>query len=107
MRDQAEAVYVGAVGPRFERPNLMEWQEMISRKQSERSDNSSIVNLFLKFYSKKMNLEFYEKLREYSDLQGTLDAAMYIERIGISAETFLIEANQRGKSKKLNALQTI
>ena len=89
-----EAVYVGAVGARFEQPNLMEWQEMITSKSTDSgSKDFPIVNLFLKFYLERLK---FENL----DFQGTFNAPIYKERITISAETYLLEANQRGKLKE-------
>ena len=107
-----EAVYVGAVGPRFEKPNFMDWQEIINDKSSE-SDykDSPIANLFLKLYSERLGFEasscsakIKDDLVQYihSYHYCTFNAPIYRERISISAETYLLEANQRGKSMGLN-----
>ena len=106
-----EAVYVGAVGPRFEKPNFMDWQEIINDKSNESEyKDSPIANLFLKFYSERLGFEASSCAKIKDDLVQyihsyhycTFNAPIYRERITISAETYLLEANQRGKSKHLN-----
>ena len=93
-----EAVYIGAVGARFERPNLMEWQEIIIDSKSK---DSPISSLFKKFYKERLNIEDTEKVKHSVDSKKVMNAPIYMERISISAETYLLEANQRGKLKNL------
>ena len=93
-----EAVYIGAVGARFERPNLMEWQEIIIDSKSK---DSPISSLFKKFYKERLNIEDTEMVKDSVDSKKVMNAPIYMERISISAETYLLEANQRGKFKNL------
>jgi len=65
-----EAVYVGAVGARFEKSKVMEHQEMVT----EEKDSTSSEPVGKKFF----NVDKYK------------------ERMRITFETFLIEANARG-----------
>ena len=85
-----EAVYIGAVGPRFEKPNFMEWQEMMISSKSIESGlkDSPITNLFLKFYSERLDdFGATEKIKDNLDLvEGTLNDPIYMERITIIAE---------------------
>ena len=104
LEHDTEAVYVGAVGARFEKPYLMEWQEMISSKSIEsESKDSPIKNLFLNFYSERLDFGASENMKDYLDLEEVkLNHPIYMERIMIIAETYLLEANQRGKFEELN-----
>ena len=90
-----EAVYIGAVGARFERPNLMESQELLFDSKTK---DSPISTLFKKFYEERLN---FEEGKNNSDTKNTFNAPIYMERISISAETYLLEANQRGKLRNL------
>merc|ERR1711915_722764 len=63
-----DAIYIGAVGARFEVPGKMEYQEMIvDRKQNleskgygEKNENETLLKIFAKFYGKN-NLPTYEE----------------------------------------------
>ena len=127
-----KAVYVGAVGTRFEKPDFMEWQEMIVDKEQntqgiENLDNNSYLFLKIEFsidngygecqrpslkqvFADLYNLPFFPT---YEQSQGLLEfysgsykqyfnANVYRKRIQISAETFLIEANHRGQKTGQN-----
>ena len=93
-----EAVYVGAVGARFEKPNFMEWQEIIHDGKSKQNF-SKLSNLFLNFYNSRMEKfgNFFEDLQSKSNF----NFGIYSQRIAITAETYLLEANQRGILKNL------
>ena len=74
----------------------MEWQEIIKDESSQsESKDSKVANLFLKFYSERLGFKAH-------DFHGKFNVPIYRERISISAETYLLEANQRGKSMGLN-----
>ena len=106
-----EAVYIGAVGPRFERPGFMEWQEIIEDpvliKFKETSkvpiSKRSIEELFMSFYKSNKNIIEDSSQSKYSketfSNSKKFNTITYQKRIAISAETFLLEANERGKSK--------
>ena len=89
----------------------MEWQEIINDKSNELEyyKDSLIANLFLKFYSERLGFEACTKINDNNLVQFIhsyhyciFNAPIYRERITISAETYLLEANQRGISKDLN-----
>ena len=97
-----EAVYIGAVGPRFEKPGFMEWQEIIEDTES----NKIITEIFASFYDKMIedsvlpNETTITLQSNKKFLNGKkFKTALYQLRIAISAETFLLEANERGKLK--------
>ena len=106
-----KAVYVGVVGARFEKENVMEWQEMVISK----TQNVDALGYGSKENCKKTILEpfriFYgcDYFPSYSQCENGLfsncienvgnnyfNHEVYIRRIQISAETFLIEAERRG-----------
>lgn len=107
-----EAVYVGAVGARFEVPGRMEFQDIVvdkkqnvqSKGYGEKNEEESVLSIFAKFYGKN-NFPLYEEAihnpgkyevvkSAYNDF--LFDKEVYTSRVQISAETFLIEANSRG-----------
>ena len=98
----SEAVYVGVVGARFEHPNRMEWQEIILEEDLKKTDdgneNDFIAKLFKDFYKSKIQ-QGPEKFLDLQRNQRKFNASIYRERIAISAETYLLEANERGKFK--------
>ena len=99
----SEAVYVGVVGARFEHPNRMEWQEIILEedlKKTDGNENDVIAKLFKDFYKSKIQ-QGPEKFLDLQRNQRKFNASIYRERIAISAETYLLEANERGKFKNL------
>ena len=95
----SEAVYVGAVGARFEVPGRMEYEDMIrdhSQQDQQHDTSNTIQAVFARFYGDQFNRES-QRYIETSMLSGLyLDKEIYTKRIQISAETFLIEADQRG-----------
>ena len=96
----SEAVYVGAVGARFEVPGRMEYEDMIrdhSQDQHQQDTSNTVQAVFARFYGSKLNTESDERYIETKMLSGLyLDKEIYTKRIQISAETFLIEADHRG-----------
>jgi len=106
-----EAVYVGAVGARFEVKGKMEFQDIVVDKEQNTvangygNDSDSMLTLFSKFYGKE-NFPLYEEAKKtpenYELVNSSyhhflFDKEIYTSRIQISAETFLIEANSRGQ----------
>jgi len=110
-----EAVYVAAVGARFEVAGRMEYQDMIldSQQNLERngygetsgSQGDNIQAVFAKFYGRhhlplyqevKLNQQRYVHTKRSLSSGLYLDKDLYTRRIQISAETFLIEADSRG-----------
>ncbi len=129
------AVYVGAVGARFERQERMEWQEMVvTKKQNtkgKRFHNTTLertiqfIYLFIylengygKGARKTLNsvfapfygLDHFPTFQECSssDKDGVVKRnqdtffheAVFQQRIEVSAEIFLLEANDRGKVQR-------
>jgi len=105
-----KAIYVGAVGARFEKENVMEWQDMVITKTqnievlgygSEENSKKTILNTFCRFYG-------YNYFPSYSQCENGLFKScikhkdnnyfnhdLYIKRIQTSIETFLLEAERR------------
>merc|ERR1712013_684601 len=106
-------VYVGAVGARFEVEGKMEYQDIVVSKNQnterrgygETNTKESVLSISGKFYLKK-NFPSYGEALKYPDGYEVVKSAyhdflfnknVYRSRIQISAETFLIEANSRGR----------
>ena len=109
-----KAIYVGAVGARFEKENVMEWQDMVITKTqniealgygSEENSKKTILDPFCRFYG-------YDYFPSYSQCESDLfknciqhkdnnyfNQDVYIKRIQTSVETFLLEAESRGNSE--------
>ena len=96
----SEAVYVGAVGARFEVAGRMEYQDMIRDQQQEQDTGTqadTIEAVFARFYGSQLTSSESQSYVETRMLSGVyLDTQIYTKRIQISAETFLIEADHRG-----------
>ena len=73
----------------------MESQEMLFDSKTK---DSPISTLFKKFYEERLN---FDEGKNNLDTKNTFNAPTYMERISISAETYLLEANQRGKLRNL------
>jgi len=103
-------IYVGAVGARFEMEGRMEYQDMLVTPDQNtedagyglNNDKESVLKVFAKFYhmdnfhsykEAKSNKKMYKEIDFSPDL---LNREVYTQRIQISAETFLIEAEHRG-----------
>ncbi len=119
---EEEGVYVGLVGARFEKPELMEWQHMmITRKQNTSKNgygiNNSSANSLLDIWSKFYNLNFptfeeaeedktnrYFKFHEKSVYKGNyFDCNVYKKRIRLVIEPFLCDANKRAQNQNKKA----
>ena len=76
----------------------MEWQEIIHDGKSEKNV-SKLRDLFLNFYNRRMEHfgNFFKDLKSKSNF----NFGIYSQRIAITAETYLLEANQRGSLKNL------
>ena len=87
---------MGVVGARFEVPGRMEYQDMITTRDQQADTSDSIQAVFARFYGGQVTRgsQRYKETRMLSGLY--LDQEIYTKRIQISAETFLIEADQRG-----------
>jgi len=108
-----EAIYVGAVGARLKRQGRMEYQEMVidpkqnteergygKRKRNERS----LQDVFAEFYGRECLPTYEEAAKDRSGDHIKLskllfNAQLYRRRIEIGAETFLLEANDRGEAR--------
>ena len=78
----------------------MEWQEII-QEDFKKSEDNIIAKLFKDFYKSKIVQEGPEKFLDLQRNQRKFNISIYRERIAISAETYLLEANERGKFKNL------
>ena len=83
-----EAVYVGAVGARFEKPGKMEYQNMIVDSKDDDSKNQYF------YTTEKSALERLNPNQQFN-------FGFYKQRMQISFETFLLEANKRGADGKV------
>jgi len=97
-----EAVYVGAVGARLHKNYVMEHQEIICDKNQNtifrgygknKNELPTLLNVFADFYGIKY-------FPEYTNTEPIFNSDIYIKRIKVSIETFLIEANSRGSDKQ-------
>jgi len=79
-----EAVYVAAVGARFEKPGKMDYQDIVVSKDKK-------DEIFENYYKKKVPQQTFEPVGKHQ-----LDVSRYKRRMRISFETFLLEANKRG-----------
>ena len=106
-------VYVGAVGARFEIAGRMEYQDMLVTQNQNTEENGygennqrpSLNKVFAKFYGMENFHEFsdvkkhenlYKESQKYLRKGRFLNKEIYTKRIQITAETFLLEAEQRG-----------
>lgn len=89
-----EAVYVAAVGARFEKPKVMEYQDILQKKTTKKDV------LFETYYDNKLE----KKTSKMEDLERVGDSmfnvARYKQRMKLSFETFLLEADKRGENQK-------
>ncbi|HEV8051461.1 MAG TPA: DUF4804 domain-containing protein [Parachlamydiaceae bacterium] len=115
---EEKGVYTALVGARFEKPGLMEWQHMIitahqntefngygekleKQNLSQQNPQQQLLAIWEKFYGHR----FPTNEEATADQTGNyipigngayLNKAVYKERMRMSIETFLIDANQRG-----------
>jgi hypothetical protein len=103
-------IYVGLVGARFEIPDQMESRFLIADAKvctSERgygchstptTHDQNILQMWAKFYgTKDPETGIYGLPVETDHMQPALNIERYKQRIGITLETFLLEAEARGK----------
>jgi hypothetical protein len=116
---EAEGVYVGLVGARFERPGRMEWAHMVVSKEQNTAVNGyggdgggggdgeerkQLLRAWARFYGVS-HLPTYDEAaaappgRFVSVGMGDvlLDTAVYQARIRVAATTLLLEAQARGE----------
>jgi len=85
---------------RFEKKDFMEFQEMAVTRIQNTPENGygqnqpqpSLKNVFAKFYK----VDYFPTQKEFS---ASFNGSVYLQRIQVTAETFLIEANSRGQEK--------
>merc|ERR1711963_90807 len=90
IQHDSEAVYVGAVGARFEKPGFMEHEDFVLDRTKSKNTTGQ---LFQQFYQ----LATQDKPDEFLKLKSGRDfnVQFYKYRMGLSAETYLLEANSR------------
>jgi hypothetical protein len=86
---QERGIIVGLVGARFERPDRMD--SIFVLPSDSKHQDPRVTALFESYFGVQRSG------------QVTFDKAMYMARIRITAETFLMEANERAKEKAQNA----
>lgn len=122
---EPKGIYVGMVGARFEKPGLMEWKSMIispeqntpengyGRKADPSRPETIERRLWAELYGSNLDdLHAFPDYEEasldqsgrYLALQGNyegkfLDTAVYKERIKLCIESYLLEANERAKTR--------
>ena len=77
----------------------MEWQEIIYDRKSEQNV-SKLIDLFLNFYNRRV--ERFGNTFEGLQTKNNFNFGIYSQRIAITAETYLLEANQRGGIRNLD-----
>lgn len=107
----SEGIYAGVVGARFERALVMEYSHMIVTPQQNTTANgygskaskgrtTDILRLWARFYQRPFLPDWPEAQKEiasYIQLPGCLfDADIYKQRVRMSIEPFLLDANERG-----------
>jgi len=109
-----KAIYVGAVGARFEKENVMEWQDIVITKTqnieslgygSEENSKKTVLDPFCRFYgyeyfpsySQCENVIFKDCIKHKDNNYFNHDA--YVKRIQTSVETFILEAERRGATE--------
>lgn len=107
---ESKGIYVGLVGARFEKEGFMEWQHMIVTKEQntgkngygKKSDRSSLLNQWAKFYGLEYFPTFEEVMQDHSGQyiayceDEYLNKEVYKKRLRMVIEPFLLDANQRG-----------
>lgn len=113
---QEQGVYVGLVGARFEKPGLMEWQHMIITPQQniaqngygQAADPQHPKTKLLYLWSQLYDESFVTFEQAHADKSGRyisigsniyFDSTIYKKRMKMVIEPFLVDANERGKSK--------
>ncbi len=110
---EPEGVFVGLVGARFEKPNLMEWQHIIvtPERTIDLQKRKEFLEIWSNFYHEKF--ENYEQAKNNNSTryisfkhQGKIcffDTVIYKKRMHMIIEPCLKDAQKRGKnaSKKV------
>ena len=106
---QKEGVYSGLVGARFEKPNFMEWQDMIITQEQNtakngyglKKSNQGLIGLWSHFYSYKFptyDEAVADKTGQYVPYnQNFFNRTVYKKRMELVIKPFLRDANIRGK----------
>lgn len=96
-------IYVGLVGARFEKPNVMEWRHMVITPEQNRVKNSNpLLSVWEEFY--KTTFATYAQAKNDSSgrfvkIPGKniyLDTHVYKKRLKMSIEPFILHANALG-----------
>ena len=107
---EEKGIYVGLVGARFEKPNLMEWQNILVTREQNVPENgygleTSTKNKLLEIWSSFYGIKFLTFEEAETDSTGRFirlspkiyfDSSAYKERIKMTIEPFLLHANQCG-----------
>jgi hypothetical protein len=115
---EENGVIVGLIGPRLEKPRVMEYREIIKTKGQNTSlygygscEVPSVQSEFLKFYD-DVNATYdqlLDQMKSNNDRYLNLgrdrffDKLMYQKRIALSIDTLLLEANERAKNENTKA----
>ncbi|KAF5302027.1 hypothetical protein FQA39_LY10497 [Lamprigera yunnana] len=115
---EAEGIIIGLIGARFEKPQVMEYQEIIISKKQNNEANGygaqcvpTMQSIISGFYGEvsfvyRQALEFNKtQSNRFLEIgEGTLfDNDIYCKRVTLSIETLLFEAQQRAKDKNTTA----
>lgn len=112
-----EGVYIGAVGARFEKDSVMEYAHMIVTPEQNTPQNgygasatghhADVLRLWARFYDRPHLPDWQEAQSEaskYITIPGALlDPAIYKQRLRMSIEPFLLDADQRGLASERGA----
>ena len=111
---EEEGIYTGLVGTRFERSNLMEWQDIIiTQKQNTESNgyglkgNKGLVKIWSDLYGMKFPT-YQEAAADTSGKyikfsQGFFNMPAFKKRLELVIKPFLVDANTRAKNNKNKA----
>ncbi|XP_018564431.1 uncharacterized protein LOC108905866 [Anoplophora glabripennis] len=105
-------IIIGLIGPRFEKAGVMEYQEIVVTKEQNVPGNgygNSLIpttkSVFLNFYG-EVSLTYDELENQFRDVSKFTQVRkdtyfnnmVYERRLALSIDTFLIEANERGRA---------
>ncbi|KAJ8970411.1 hypothetical protein NQ317_006184 [Molorchus minor] len=100
---EPEGIIIGMIGTRLEKPNVMEYQEIVVDDEQNTEDNgygtAEPCRNFTEVQAYKKTLS--DRNSRYVDLPQTVifDNYLYYKRLTLSIDTLLLEANYRAKSK--------
>lgn len=112
---EEKGIYVGQVGARFEKPEVMEWQHMyvtpeqnVSTKgYGKEADQDQAKTKLLRLFAKHFyDLDYFPTYEEatkmgdkYSNLGGSLfDKEIYKKRLALTIEPYLLNADKLAKA---------